>query len=70
MKAQPAPGNRAADRRLQREREYALVKAVAERCLVDERAVSLANLLCLNWAGSDLILTYQACVAAFWLRVG
>ena len=50
--------------------EYSMVKAAAERGWIDERAVVLETLLCFKRAGADLILTYHACDAAQWLKVG
>nr|YP_002049307.1 delta-aminolevulinic acid dehydratase [Paulinella chromatophora]ACB43097.1 delta-aminolevulinic acid dehydratase [Paulinella chromatophora] len=47
--------------------EYSMVKAAAERGWINERAVVLETLLCFKRAGADLILTYHACDAAFWL---
>jgi porphobilinogen synthase len=50
--------------------EYAMVKAAAEKGWIDERAVVLETLLCFKRAGADLILSYHACDAAYWLREG
>ena len=47
--------------------EYAMVKAAAERAWIDEREVVLETLLSFKRAGADLILTYHACDAAYWI---
>jgi porphobilinogen synthase len=48
--------------------EYAMVKAAAERGMLDERAVVLENLLSIRRAGADAILSYHALDAARWLQ--
>jgi len=47
--------------------EYAMLKAAAERGLLDERDVVLESLLGIRRAGADVILTYYARRAARWL---
>jgi porphobilinogen synthase len=48
--------------------EYSMVKAAAQNCWIDERAVVLEMLLGFKRAGADIILTYFAKDAARWLR--
>ena len=49
--------------------EYSMVKAAAERGLINEAAVVLENLTAMRRAGADLIITYHAreALAAGWL---
>src|SRR3954469_11536682 len=48
--------------------EYAMVKAAAERGLLDERAVVLEALTGIRRAGADIVITYHAKDVATWLR--
>ena len=48
--------------------EYSMVKAAAANGWIDERAVTLENLLAMRRAGADMIITYAACDAARWLK--
>jgi porphobilinogen synthase len=48
--------------------EYAMVKAAAEREMIDERQTVMEILTGMKRAGADLILTYHARDAAGWLR--
>jgi porphobilinogen synthase len=48
--------------------EYAMVKAAAEKGLVDERAVVLEIMTSLKRAGADIIITYWARELAEWTR--
>lgn len=48
--------------------EYALVKAAAEKGMVDERAAVLEIMTSLKRAGADFIVTYWALQLAEWLR--
>jgi porphobilinogen synthase len=48
--------------------EYAMVKAAADKGLLDERAVVLEIMTALKRAGADLIVTYWARELAQWLR--
>jgi porphobilinogen synthase len=48
--------------------EYSMVKAAAANGWIDERAVTLENLLALRRAGADVIITYAAADAARWLK--
>lgn len=48
--------------------EYAMVKAAAERGMLDERRCVLELLLGMRRAGCDFIVTYHALDAAQWLR--
>ncbi len=50
--------------------EYAMVKAAAANCWIDERRIVLETLTSLKRAGADLILTYHAPDVARWLRQG
>ena len=50
--------------------EYAMVKAAAAKCWIDERAVTLESLLAIRRAGADIIITYAACDVARWLSTG
>jgi len=48
--------------------EYSMVKAAAAKGWIDERAVTLENLLAMRRAGADIIITYAAREVAGWLR--
>ena len=48
--------------------EYAMVKAAAERGLLDERAAVLEALTGIRRAGADIVITYHAKDVATWLR--
>jgi porphobilinogen synthase len=48
--------------------EYAMIKAAAERGLLDERAAVLEALTGIRRAGADIVITYHAKEAARWLR--
>ena len=48
--------------------EYAMVKAAAEKGLLDERAAVLEIMTALKRAGADIIVTYWARELAKWLR--
>jgi porphobilinogen synthase len=48
--------------------EYAMIKAAAEKGLVDERAVALEIMTSLKRAGADIIVTYWARELAEWTR--
>jgi porphobilinogen synthase len=48
--------------------EYAMVKAAAERGLLDERAAVLEALTGIRRAGADIVITYHAKDAARWLN--
>ena len=48
--------------------EFAMIKAAAEKGLVDERAAALEVLLSMKRAGADFVLTYFAKSLAHWLR--
>jgi porphobilinogen synthase len=48
--------------------EYAMVKAAAEKGIVDERAAVLEIMTSLKRAGADIIMTYWARDLAQWLR--
>jgi porphobilinogen synthase len=48
--------------------EYAMLKAAAGNCWLDERACALEALTSIKRAGADGILTYFALSAARWLR--
>ncbi|MBU5590552.1 porphobilinogen synthase [Clostridium sp. MSJ-4] len=48
--------------------EYALIKAAAEKGLVDEKAIALEMLLSIKRAGADIIITYYALQAAEWIK--
>ncbi len=50
--------------------EYAMLKAAAANCWLDERACALEALLSFKRAGADGILTYFALDAARWLKAG
>ena len=47
--------------------EYAMIKAAAERNLIDEKAIVYETLLSIKRAGADLILTYFAKEVAGWI---
>lgn len=47
--------------------EYAMIKAAAERDMIDERRAVLEVLTSIRRAGADFILTYHAVEAARWL---
>ncbi|RKY69031.1 MAG: porphobilinogen synthase [Candidatus Latescibacterota bacterium] len=47
--------------------EYAMIKAAAERNLIDEKAIVYETLLSIKRAGADLILTYFAKEVARWI---
>jgi porphobilinogen synthase len=49
--------------------EYAMLKAAAERGIVDERAAVVETLAAVRRAGADLIVTYFARDVARWARV-
>ena len=48
--------------------EYSMVKAVAAQGWMDERRTTMEILLSMKRAGADLIITYHAKDAAFWLK--
>src|SRR5438128_5417175 len=48
--------------------EYAMIKAAAEKGIVDERAAVLEVMTALKRAGADIIVTYWACELAKWVR--
>ena len=48
--------------------EYAMVKAAAEKGIVDERAAVLEIMTSLKRAGADIIITYWARELAAWAR--
>jgi len=48
--------------------EYAMVKAAAEKGIVDERAAVLEIMTALKRAGADIIVTYWARELARWVR--
>src|SRR5207249_10743940 len=48
--------------------EYAMIKAAAEKGVVDERAAVLEIMTALKRAGADIIITYWARELAKWLR--
>lgn len=48
--------------------EYSMVKAAAAKGWIDERAVTLENLLAMRRAGADIVITYAATNVARWLR--
>ena len=48
--------------------EFAMVKAAAQKCWIDERKVVLEILTGIKRAGADMILTYFAMDAARWLK--
>ena len=48
--------------------EYALIKAAAEKGLVNEKAIALEMLLSIKRAGADMIITYYALEAAKWIK--
>jgi porphobilinogen synthase len=48
--------------------EYAMVKAAAEKEIVDERAAVLEIMTALKRAGADIIVTYWARELAEWTR--
>jgi porphobilinogen synthase len=48
--------------------EYAMIKAAAERGLIDERAAVLEALTGIRRAGADIVITYHAKDVARWLR--
>jgi porphobilinogen synthase len=48
--------------------EYAMVKAAAEKGLINEKAIVMEILLSIKRAGADIIITYSALEAARWLR--
>jgi porphobilinogen synthase len=48
--------------------EYAMIKAAAARGWIEERAVTLENLLAMRRAGADILITYAAMDVAKWLK--
>jgi porphobilinogen synthase len=48
--------------------EYAMVKAAAEKGIVDERDAVLEIMTALRRAGADIIITYWARELAKWVR--
>jgi porphobilinogen synthase len=48
--------------------EYAMLKAAAEKGIVDERAAVIEIMTALRRAGADIIVTYWARELAKWLR--
>jgi porphobilinogen synthase len=48
--------------------EYAMIKAAAEKGIVDERAAVLEIMTSLKRAGADIIVTYWARELAKWTR--
>ena len=47
--------------------EYSMIKAAADRGMVDEKAVAMESLTSIKRAGADWIMTYFAPQAAMWL---
>jgi len=47
--------------------EYAMVKAAAKNCWIDERRIVTENLTAMKRAGADVIITYHAIDVAQWL---
>jgi len=58
------------DRGVQRQREYAMVKAAARMGWIDEERVMMEMLTGIKRAGADLILTYFAKAATQVLKGG
>lgn len=50
--------------------EYAMVKAAAEKGLIDEKKIVMENLIGMKRAGADMIITYHALEVAEWLKKG
>jgi porphobilinogen synthase len=50
--------------------EYSMIKAASARGWIDERAVTLENLLAMRRAGADILITYAAADAVRWLKAG
>jgi porphobilinogen synthase len=50
--------------------EYSMIKAAAAKGWVDERAVTMENMLSMRRAGADFIITYGAMDVARWLKEG
>ena len=50
--------------------EYAMIKAAAERGLIDERQLVMESLLASKRAGANLLITYHALDVARWLAEG
>ena len=50
--------------------EYSMVKAAAEKGLIDEKVIVMEILTAIRRAGADIIITYHALDAARWLREG
>jgi len=48
--------------------EYSMLKAAAERGLLDERAAVLEALTGIRRAGADIVITYHAKDVARWLN--
>lgn len=48
--------------------EYAMIKAAAEKGLIDEKRIVLESLIAMKRAGADIIITYHAKDAARWLK--
>jgi porphobilinogen synthase len=48
--------------------EYAMVKAAADKGVLDERGAVLEIMMALKRAGADIIVTYWARELAGWLR--
>lgn len=48
--------------------EYAMVKAAAEKGLIDEKRLVMETLLSMKRAGADIIITYHAMDVARWLQ--
>jgi porphobilinogen synthase len=48
--------------------EYSMIKAAAAKGWIDERAMTLENLLAMRRAGADILITYAAVDVAKWLR--
>jgi porphobilinogen synthase len=50
--------------------EYSMIKAAAAKGWLDERAVTMENMLSMRRAGADFIITYSATEVARWLKEG
>ncbi|WZL71765.1 porphobilinogen synthase [Clostridiaceae bacterium 35-E11] len=48
--------------------EYAMIKAAAEKGLIDEKRIVMESLIAMKRAGADIIITYHAKDAARWLK--
>ena len=48
--------------------EYSMVKAAAEKGLIDEKRIVMENMTAIKRAGADIIITYHALDVAKWLE--